>query len=33
MTDFDGPDAKKLNEDEVQRLRKEIESGMEDMGR
>ncbi len=33
LTDFDGPEAKKLNNDEVMRLRKEIESGMEDLGR
>ncbi len=33
LEDFDGPDAKKMNQDEVQKLRKEIESGMEDIDR
>ena len=33
LEDFDGPDSKKLNQDEVQKLRKEIESGMEDLDR
>ena len=33
LEDFDGPDSKKLDNDEVMKLRKEIESGMEDLGR